>query len=92
MRVFLITGASIGIVGTIAGLILRLVFTIMIGRRCKTSSHGFWARICGIRTVRFLSDIPAEIDPSEVIAVLGHGLCALGFWRRCYPSWRAARA
>ena len=69
MRIFLITGASIGIVGTIAGLILGLVFTYNI-----EAVQNFFSWVLGQElwdpTVRFLSDIPAEVDPSEVISVL----------------------
>lgn len=89
MRVFLITGASIGVVGTLAGLILGLVFTLNI-----QAIQEIVARITNTTlwdpTVRFLAEIPADIDPLEVVAVLVMAL-GLSLLATLYPSWRAAR-
>jgi lipoprotein-releasing system permease protein len=41
-------------------------------------------------TLRFLSEIPAEVNPSEVAAVVLMSL-ALSILATLYPSWRAAR-
>ncbi|MBM6595778.1 lipoprotein-releasing ABC transporter permease subunit [Microvirga pudoricolor] len=89
MRVFLITGASIGIVGTIAGFALGMLFTLNI-----QSIQNFlsWAlnRQLWDPTVRFLSEIPAVINPGEVISVLLMSMI-LSLLATLYPSWRAAK-
>ncbi|MGP9821046.1 lipoprotein-releasing ABC transporter permease subunit [Salinarimonas sp. NSM] len=89
MRVFLITGASIGIVGTIAGLALGVVFTLNIQAIqdviARITNQTLWDP-----TVRFLSEIPAEIDWSEVGSVLAMAM-GLSLLATLYPSWRAAR-
>ncbi|WP_349370552.1 lipoprotein-releasing ABC transporter permease subunit [Salinarimonas sp.] len=89
MRVFLITGASIGIVGTLAGLALGVVFTLNIQAIqdlvARITNQTLWDP-----TVRFLSEIPADIDWAEVGAVLGMAM-ALSLIATLYPSWRAAR-
>ncbi|MGJ3264853.1 MAG: lipoprotein-releasing ABC transporter permease subunit [Salinarimonas sp.] len=89
MRVFLITGASIGIVGTLAGLALGVVFTLNIQAIqdviARITNQTLWDP-----TVRFLSEIPAEIDWTEVGAVLGMAM-GLSLLATLYPSWRAAR-
>ncbi|MFN3689244.1 lipoprotein-releasing ABC transporter permease subunit [Salinarimonas sp.] len=89
MRVFLITGASIGVVGTLAGLVLGLLFTLNI-----QAIQEIVARITNTTlwdpTVRFLAEIPADIDPLEVVAVLVMAL-GLSLLATLYPSWRAAR-
>lgn len=89
MRVFLITGASIGIVGTLAGLVLGVVFTLNIQAIqdlvARITNQTLWDP-----TVRFLSEIPADIDWAEVGAVLGMAM-ALSLIATLYPSWRAAR-
>jgi lipoprotein-releasing system permease protein len=41
-------------------------------------------------TIYFLSQMPAKIDPYEVIAVIVMAL-SLSFLATLYPSWRAAR-
>jgi lipoprotein-releasing system permease protein len=89
MRVFFITGASIGVVGTLAGLLLGVVFCFYIeeirqGISWLTSSHLFPPE------VYFLSRMPAEIDTGEVITVVLMALF-LSISATLYPSWRAAR-
>ncbi len=89
MRVFLITGASIGIVGTIAGFVLGIVITLNI-----QSLQGLLSRVTGSNlwdpTVRFLTQIPAEVNVGEVATVLLMAM-TLSLLATVYPSWRAAR-
>jgi lipoprotein-releasing system permease protein len=89
MRVFFITGASIGIVGTLAGLILGVLVCLNIEEIRQaiawlTSTQLFPSEIY------FLSRMPAEMDMREVTTVV---LMALGLSIAAtfYPSWRAAR-
>ncbi|HYF52776.1 MAG TPA: FtsX-like permease family protein, partial [Salinarimonas sp.] len=89
MRVFLITGASIGVVGTLAGFGLGLLVALNI-----QSLQAGLSRLTGSNlwdpTVRFLTQIPAEVNAGEVVSVL---LMAMGLslLATLYPSWRAAR-
>ena len=89
LRIFLITGASIGIVGTLAGFALGLLICANI-----QSIQQFVSRISGTQlwdpTVRFLTEIPAQTDPGEVAAVVGMAL-VLSLLATLYPAWRAAR-
>jgi lipoprotein-releasing system permease protein len=85
MRVFLITGASIGILGTLAGFALGLVFSANLTAIQRTLFPGAWDP-----TVRFLSEIPSETNASEVVAVVAMSM-VLSLLATLYPSWRAAR-
>ncbi len=89
MRVFLITGASIGIVGTIAGLILGIVFCWNI-----EGIRQLVQRMTGTTlmdpTVYYLSRMPAEIDVGETTAIVIMALI-LSVLATIYPSWRASR-
>ena len=85
MRVFLITGASIGILGTLAGFVLGLVFSANLTVIQRTLFPGAWDP-----TVRFLSEIPSETNASEVVAVVAMSM-VLSLLATLYPSWRAAR-
>jgi lipoprotein-releasing system permease protein len=40
--------------------------------------------------IYFLSKLPAEVDPGEVLAVVAMAL-GLSFLATIYPAWRAAR-
>ncbi|MFQ5764555.1 MAG: lipoprotein-releasing ABC transporter permease subunit [Rhodospirillales bacterium] len=89
MRIFFIAGASVGTIGTLAGFGLGLAFadnieTIRQWIQGLTGSELFAAEIY------FLSQLPAVVDPAEVVAVVLMGL-GLSFLATLYPSWRAAR-
>ena len=89
MRVFFLSGASVGVIGTIAGFILGLSFaenieTIRQWIQALTGTELFAAEIY------FLSQLPAEVDSGEVATVVIMGL-VLSFLATLYPSWRAAR-
>lgn len=89
MRIFFMSGASIGFFGTLFGVIFGLLFCDNIEniRRFLESLTGtdlFSAEIY------FLSRLPAEVDPVEVVAVVVMALF-LSFAATIYPSWRAAR-
>ena len=89
MRVFLMTGSSIGLVGTAAGTVLGLLFCWKIG-----SIQGFIEGISGAdlfaAEIYFLSTLPAKVDPGEVGLVIAMAL-GLSFLASLYPAWRAAR-
>ncbi|WP_428650567.1 lipoprotein-releasing ABC transporter permease subunit [Roseibium sp.] len=89
MRIFLITGASIGVVGTFAGFVLGLVVCLNIESIRQFVS---WLTSTQIfdPTLYFLSKLPAEIDTGETITVLLMSL-VLSLLATLYPAWRAAR-
>jgi lipoprotein-releasing system permease protein len=89
LRIFMLSGASIGIIGTVAGLALGVAFT-----RNIEAIREFVQNILGVNLfsaeIYFFTRIPARIDPNEVAAVVVMAL-ALSFLATVYPSWRAAR-
>ena len=89
MRVFLITGAAIGVVGTLTGVIVGLVISLNIESLERFLS---WFTNTNLfpRELYFLSKLPAEIALGETLAVVIMAL-TLSFLATLYPSWRAAR-
>jgi len=89
MRVFLISGASIGVIGTFLGFIIGVVFCANI-----EGIRQFLSSLTGTTLfnpeIYFLSRMPAELDTGEVVAVVAMAL-GLTFLATLYPSWRAAR-
>src|SRR5205807_10279340 len=89
MRIFLITGASIGVVGTVAGFLLGLVVCLNV-----ESLRQFLSWLTQTELFRpelyFLSRLPAEMDVGETTAVVVMAL-TLSLLATLYPSWRAAR-
>ncbi|MEQ9150841.1 MAG: lipoprotein-releasing ABC transporter permease subunit [Parvibaculum sp.] len=88
MRAFFISGASIGVVGTLAGFLLGLVFCLNIETLRQWLSELSGTELFSPE-VYFLSRMPAEVDPGEVTAVVLMALF-LSFAATLYPAWRAA--
>jgi lipoprotein-releasing system permease protein len=88
MRVFLITGASIGVVGTIAGLILGIVFCLNIESIRELTA---WLTDTTLfdPNVYYLTRLPADMDIRETVSIVGMAL-ALSVLATLYPSWRAS--
>ena len=89
MRVFLITGASIGVVGTLAGALLGVLFCVRIDEIRKfvawlTNTNLFNPEIY------YLTQLPADINmqTTGVIVLMALVLSVLA---TLYPSWRASR-
>jgi lipoprotein-releasing system permease protein len=88
MRIFLITGASIGVVGTIVGFLLGVVVCLNIESIRQflswlTSTELFSPELY------FLSRLPADMDTGETTAVVVMALM-LSLVATLYPSYRAA--
>jgi lipoprotein-releasing system permease protein len=89
MRVFLVTGASIGVVGTLLGFLVGLLVCSNIETLRQFVS---WLTATEVFSpeLYFLSRLPADIDSGETTAVVVMALC-LSLLATLYPSWRAAR-
>jgi lipoprotein-releasing system permease protein len=90
MRSFLITGSTIGVVGTLCGFALGLGFASNI-----EEIRSLLERLSGARLfqaeIYFLSKLPAKVDSFEVALVMAMAL-SLSFLASLYPAWRASRA
>ena len=89
LRIFVLSGASIGVIGTIAGFVLGLVFTNNI-EAIRQAIQRIIGTDLFAAEIYFFTRIPARIDSGEVAAVVVMAL-ALSFLATLYPSWRAAR-
>lgn len=89
LRIFFMTGASIGVMGTILGSILGISFAAnieTIREWLETAiGHSIFDPV-----IYYLSELPAEIENSEVASVVIMSLI-LSFLATIYPAWKAAR-
>jgi len=89
IRIFVTIGLSIGVLGTIVGLILAALFLAyrqhVVNLIQRITGENLWDP-----SVRFLSELPARTDPFEVGLVIVMTL-ALAFLFTLYPAFRAAR-
>jgi len=89
MRIFLMNGALIGIVGTLIGVFSGILFAIYIEPIREGVESMFGTRLFP-HEFYFLSQLPTRIDGGEVAFVAIVAL-ALSFLATLYPAWRAAR-
>jgi len=89
MRVFLITGASIGVVGTLAGFVLGVVFCWRIND-IKDFLQWMTGTTIMDPTVYYLTRLPVLMDPLETLGILLMAI-VLTLIATLYPSWRASK-
>jgi lipoprotein-releasing system permease protein len=89
LRIFMLSGASIGIVGTVAGFALGLAFAENIEAIRQLLQDVLKIKLFQ-EEIYFLTQIPAHVDPGEVATVVAMAF-GLSFLATIYPSWRAAR-
>jgi lipoprotein-releasing system permease protein len=89
LRVFLITGASIGVVGTFVGFMLGTLVCLNI-ESIRQFLSWFTGTTLFDPALYFLSRLPADMDVKETTAVVVMAL-TLSLLATLYPSWRAAR-
>ncbi|RAU22495.1 lipoprotein-releasing system transmembrane subunit LolC [Paramagnetospirillum kuznetsovii] len=88
MRIFFLSGASVGVVGTLAGTVLGVWFATHI-EAIRQFIQSIIGRELFAAEIYFLTQLPARVETGEVVTVV---LMALGLSLAAtiYPSWRAA--
>jgi lipoprotein-releasing system permease protein len=88
MRIFFLSGASVGLVGTLFGTLLGVWFATHI-EAIRQFIQGIIGRELFAAEIYFLTQLPARVDTGEVVSVVAMAL-GLSFAATIYPSWRAA--
>jgi len=89
MRIFFLSGASVGVIGTVAGVLLGVLFTLNI-ETIRQWLQALTGTTIFDATIYFLSHLPARLDWFEVMQIAAMAL-ALSVLATIYPSARAAR-
>jgi lipoprotein-releasing system permease protein len=89
LRIFFMTGAAIGLVGTLAGVVLGVIVCLNV-----ESIRQFFSWLSGTTLFNpelyFLSQLPAKMDAGETLSVVLMAIL-LSFAATLFPAWRAAR-
>ncbi|MDX1376217.1 MAG: lipoprotein-releasing ABC transporter permease subunit [Burkholderiales bacterium] len=89
MQIFIVQGALIGVIGTLAGVALG----VLLGLNVDTVVPAI-ERLLGFKflakDVYYLSDLPSDVQARDVLTIGGVSLL-LAFVATLYPSWRASR-
>ena len=88
-RVFFLTGAAIGVAGTLGGFLAGLVICLN-----TENIRQFISMVSGVDPFNpelyYLAQLPAKMDPWQTFYIVLMSL-SLSFAATLYPSWRAAR-
>ena len=88
MRIFILSGTSIGLIGAILGTVLGVVIAVYI----EPIRHFFqWltGRDLFPAELYYLSELPSRVEPMTVIGIAVIAI-ALAFLATIYPAWKAA--
>lgn len=81
MRIFILEGLIVAVIGTVAGSVLGIVTSYVVGRYEIVSLPG---------DVYFIDKLPIRMEALDFVAVAGAALL-ICFLATLYPSWRAGR-
>ena len=89
LKIFILTGASIGFAGTFGGAVLGILFATNI-ESIRRFLEGLTNTELFSEEIYFLSKLPAVIEWQEVTTVIGMAL-VISIAATIYPAWRASR-
>lgn len=88
LRIFMTVGTVIGALGTLAGVVLGLVFLVfrqnLVNGVQFLTGQNLWDP-----QIRYLTELPAKVDPIEVLGITVLGLVC-SFIATLYPAFKAA--
>ncbi len=90
MRIFLICGSSIGVVGTFLGLTIGVLFSANINS-IKHFLESITDTTLFNPTIYFLSTLPSKIFVSDVVLITGIAL-VVSFLATIYPAYKASKS
>lgn len=89
MRIFMVQGIAIGLVGVVLGTVLGVVAALTISDLVAWVENLFGFKILSA-DVYFISYLPSQLLWEDVVIVTGASM-VLSFLATVYPSWRASR-
>ena len=89
LRIFVLTGAAIGIAGTAAGTIIGLLMCWNVERIRKGIEFLSGTNVFD-EELYYLAKVPAKIDPTQTLMVVLLAL-VLSLLATLYPAWKAAK-
>ena len=89
LRIFLMTGASIGVIGTMLGFVLGTTFAMNIEHIRRGLEKLIGMELFSAE-IYYLTRLPADVQLADVVSVVGMSLL-LSFLATLYPAWRAAK-
>lgn len=89
MKIFVVQGALIGVIGTVLGVFFGVVIASNIDVIVPFIEKVFHTHFLA-KDVYYISEVPSSLESSDVISITVLSLF-LSFFATLYPSWRASR-
>jgi len=89
LRIFITQGSVIGIVGTVAGIMLGILLALNLENIVQFMEATFGIKFLAA-DVYFISDLPSELRVADVLRIASIAL-VLALLSTLYPAWRGAR-
>lgn len=89
MKIFMVQGASVGLLGTAIGVICGVLLAFNVGRVVNFIEELFGFEVLP-QGIYFINFLPSDVHWPDVITI-GLTACVLAFASTLYPSWRAAK-
>lgn len=89
MRIFMVQGSVIGIVGTLLGTGLGVLLALTISDLVSWVENTFGIQFLNAE-VYFISYFPSELRSADIVTIVSAAL-AISFVSTIYPAWRASR-
>jgi lipoprotein-releasing system permease protein len=89
MRVFMVQGTVIGVIGTLIGGTLGVIAALNVSQLVRWL-EGISGRQIFSSDVYFINSLPSQLQGSDVALICSAAL-SLSFLATLYPSWRASR-
>jgi lipoprotein-releasing system permease protein len=89
MQIFMVQGALIGVIGTLAGVVLGVVVGLNVDTVVPAIEQLLGFKFLA-KDVYYIADLPSDVQIRDVVTIGGVAL-VLSFVATLYPSWRASR-
>jgi len=89
MKIFIVQGASVGLLGAAFGVALGVLLALNVGRVVSALEQAFGFEVLPAG-IYFISYLPSDLHWDDV-GVIGVSACAMALLATIYPSWRASR-
>ena len=89
MKIFIVQGAVVGVIGTLLGVLGGVVLALNIDTVVPFIEHTFHFQILA-KEVYYITELPSDLQWSDVLGVSGIALL-LALMATLYPSWRASK-
>jgi lipoprotein-releasing system permease protein len=89
MRIFVIQGTLVGVIGTLLGVAIGVLFALNVGVIVPAIEHLFGVQFLA-KDIYLISEVPSDLRWGDVGRIGGVAVL-LAFVATLYPSWSAAR-